>query len=886
MKKCFALLLALCTVLSSVVLVRAAQNGEHVAKTVEISVSDTGGNSGEYVDTPDIEMIIEGETASLGIARALYFNWYTNGLPPEVTVPTFDITDMDYVAFDLYLSRADALVGVPVCIELTSSGICDKNEDSVFLDLNEVATLADGWNSVRIPLSRFPKGGADRTRINFFRIFNNGQVVLNPGELWVAKLKNFGFGTDADGVTQTLPFDRNAGDYRDGKLRDYAAVRRTTLTPPSVAPGAFMVTHTAKAPIDLSTYKYVDLTMHVTGAKAFRNIKFEMELTSSGTCDTQETNFTGFFDNVVEGWNTIRLPLSAFTRKVGGGADMSKINYIRLYSIGTEDRTLADEVTIEFAKFTFSDAGDVNWQECSFGVGKNATLPEEIKMIAGQDVGENDTLMFADGAKEIVYELTMDHIKADALYVTMTTGGEDLLLQIAHKNAPAHYVTVVGEQSTDPRGTYVYDLSKYINPYKFMTSGYKMYMRIADADPTNGNGGQIRKETPITISVEYSDWEEEGEYIWVTPVYPTDNDENDPHTISLFDCNAAIAGFDMDWYDYQAGYSSISYTLGKWKEIDKETGEEVEVKNTGTILSFTTAIWSGYDTIDATKMDTLEFWFYVSDKDALAAAGFQDNAMELTSSGEPDNEEINWRMSAILEQCTQDGWNAIRLPFLEATGQTGKIDLSRVNFFRWYFINAMNLPEQPITIKIDNIRLTDYVAQEREKVRPTVEALVRKIEAAVAAVPEWDDDNIGVVAEYKRNAETWRAQYSSLKAEYEALEPIPQELAKELGAQKLLLKLNRWLERYRKYKPDDYIAKDEHKPLGPGNTGETLPLGPGVIDQLKPGDVTEVVIDPIDQEKDNEGNDTLLIVLVAAPIVIVIAIALYSLLTRRAKKHR
>jgi hypothetical protein len=298
-------------------------------------------------------------------------------------------------------------------------------------------------------------------------------------------------------------------------------------------------------------------------------------------------------------------------------------------------------------------------------------------------------------------------------------------------------------------------------------------------------------------------------------------------------------------------------------------------------MSFTTAIWAGYDTVDATKMDTLEFWFYVSDLDALAAVTFADTAMELTSSGTCDQEEINWRMSDILKQCTQDGWNAIRLPLHNPTGQQGKIDLSRVNYFRWYFVNAMNLPEQPITIKIDNIRLTDYEAQEREKVRPTVEALVRKIEAAVAAVPEWDDDNIGVVAEYKRNAETWRAQYSSLKAEYEALEPIPQALAEELGAKKLIFKLSRWLTGYDKYDDTVYVT-----PIDPVDKGQLTPLGPGHIDQLKPGDVTEVVIDPIDQEKDNEGNGTLLIVLVAAPIVIVIAIALYSLLTKRAKKHR
>jgi hypothetical protein len=160
MKKLFVMLLTLCTVLSCLPPVAAAVN---VAQTIEIAAPGGAGNSGEHIDTPDIEMVIESTAGTLGIARALHFNWFTNGLPPEVTVPTFDITNMDYVAFDLYLSRADALTDIPVCIELTSSGTCDNREDSVFLKLNEVTTLTDGWNSVRIPLSLFPTGGADRT---------------------------------------------------------------------------------------------------------------------------------------------------------------------------------------------------------------------------------------------------------------------------------------------------------------------------------------------------------------------------------------------------------------------------------------------------------------------------------------------------------------------------------------------------------------------------------------------------------------------------------------------------------------------------------------------------------------------------------------------------
>lgn len=803
MKKFSALLLSLCIMLSCVVSVAAVEHEdrERVAHTMEIAVPSGAGNSGQYVDTPDVELIIESEAELLGVAEALHFNWFTNLLPPKVEYPIFDITGMDYVAFDLYVSRADALTDVPVCIELTSSGTCDMQEDSVFLSLNEVTTLVDGWNSVRIPLSLFPRGSADRTRINFFRIFNIGQVRLNQGEFWEAKLKNFGFGTDADGVTQTLPFDKRAGVYKNGMFRDFAAVRKTTLRAPEVAPGDFMVTHTTEQPMDLSNYQYVDITMRITGIKDFRKIKMEMEVTSSGACDVKENNFTGFFDNVVEGWNTVRLPLSAFVHTVGGGADLSKINYIRLYSVGTEDRTLDGEVTIEFAKFVFSDAADVNFKEYTFEVGKDATLPEWVTMVSGQDADENDHCMSADGSGEIVYKLSMDYIPPSYAYVTMTTGGDDLLLQVSDRNKPDHYRTIVGENSTDPRGTYVYDISKYITMPSFKATGFTLYLRVADADPTDDGGGQLQKKTPVTISVGYSDWPLDCDFpLIVCPPFETDGEENE-HTIPLFDCNFKLGGFELDYDDKMAGAASLSYTLGRWKAIDEVTGEDIEVTQIGQAnFQFETEASIGYDTIDATRMDTLEFWFYVSDKDALASVTFADNAMELSSSMQPpDSEEISWRLEDILAQCTQNGWNAVRLPFSAASGRAGEIDLSRIRYFRWYFVMAQNLPEQPITIKIDNLRLTDYIAQERERVRPTVQALLDTIEGAMADIPEWDKKDPDVVAQYQQNADDWRALFSSLMDTYEALEPIPKALAKELGAYKLLLKLSRWITNYDKY---------------------------------------------------------------------------------------
>ena len=862
MKKLLALLLSLCLLVTSTVCVAAAaqKDDRPVAHTTEIAAPKGPESTGEYVDTPDAELVMQQDVGTWGLAHAIYFYWFSNQAAPGVTPPVFDITGMDYFTFDLYVSDADALRGVQLGFELTSGGTCDMQEDFFLTSLDKFTTLQDGWNTVRIPLSVFPSGDADRSRINCFRIFNFDPVTVKEGTRWLVKLRRLGFGTEADNLAMTLPLDKDLGVGCSGTVNSFPAVRRTTLAAPTVSPGAFMVTHTTEQPLDLSDAKYVEIAMHVTGAAAFRQIKFQMELTSSGTCDVQESNFTGFFDHVVEGWNFIRIPLSALVHKVGGGADLSAVNYVRLYSIGTEDRSLASAVTIDFAQLTFTDAADINYQEYTFEVGKAATLPPEITLVAGQNAGENAECLFADGSNEIVYQLDMRNIVPSYIYVTMTTGGEDLLLQIgALRDDPRYYKTIVGEESTDAQGTYVFDVSKYFGVSHF-TGGY-LFLRIADADPTDGNGGQIRKDTPVTVAVGYSGWKETP-FIEVVPPYDGDVPE-DEHTIPLFDCNAEIGGFQLDWDDKMAGTSSLSYTLGSWAGIHPQSGEEIIVTQNGQAnFKFKTETYTGYDTIDASGMDTLEFWFYVSDKDALAAANFADTAMELTSSGTCDEEEISWRMADILAQCTENGWNAIRLSLSNPTGRQGRIDLSRVNYFRWYFVLATNLPEQPITIKIDTIRLTDYEKQERARVSPSVEAWVGQLEAAMAEIPAWDKETPEIVSQYRQHAEEWRAQYTAFKDEYDAMEPIPQSVAEELGAKDLLRQLSQWFKNYDSYDDTVYVTpipKDDEKVFVAGGLPPEEPL-----------------------PDDDQGNGMLWIIGIAAAIVI--AGAVVSVLQIKKKK--
>ncbi len=828
MKKILAMLLALCMIMSCMTLVVSAAEGEeeHVQNEIVIDAPAGDGNSGEHVENTGVlvsrEITAGDEGKKLGVAEIAHFNWYSKDA--KIDDLSFDITGMEYVEFELYVSRADALTGVPFCFELTSGGICDKEEDS-FIEATEAwmmdkdgNALKDGWNTIRVPLSKFPAASADRTRINCFRIFNNGEVNLNANETYTIQMKSFGFGTEADGIVHAVPFDSDYG-VGGGDMLDHKASNVTTLAAPKVDPGAFMVTYTTEEPMDLSTYKYVDITMKVSNPEAFKQIKFEIELTSSGECDVEENNYTGFFDNPTKGWNTFRIPLSAFNNRKE--ADLTKINYIRFYSIGTEaDRSIDEDVTIEFTKFRFSDAGNVNFKDYSWSAGKEAALPEGVTLVSEKNFGENDNCIFADKTTEIIYKVELDTIDPSWMYLELTTGGRDLLLQVGDKNKADAYKTIVDtsdEEKTSPTGHYVINIASYMPMSALKAVGYVFYIRVADVTTEDGSGGQITKASPVTLSVGYSAWEVPEGYVKITEEMIIADEEEmmaNEHSIPLFGCNKEIGGFKVDYDDFKGGSSSLAYTLGTWTEVDKTTDEEIEKKQDGQSgFTFKTIDYAGEESIDASGMDTLEFWFYCSNREALNAAGFADNAMELTSAGTCDKEETCWRLTDILGQCTQDGWNEIRLPI---TGNA--TDWTRLNYMRWYFISASNLPAEPVIIKIDNIRLTDYVKQQQELQKPIAEAMAAKIEEKVGSIPKFDDEDASIIAQYEANKDAWQALYDELNEELTGLNSVAQDLVSDLGAKKTLGNIRTWLRNYNNYVEDlannPPAGGDENPPVG------------------------------------------------------------------------
>lgn len=332
----------------------------------------------------------------------------------------------------------------------------------------------------------------------------------------------------------------------------------------------------------------------------------------------------------------------------------------------------------------------------------------------------------------------------------------------------------------------------------------------------------------------------------------------DEHTLPIFDCSVPLGEFTVDTTDYKAGGSSLCYILGNYTDA---AGNPISA-NGQSMFTFTFDQVTGRSSIDASDMDTLEFWFYVSDVKALEAIIFGDTGLELTSAGRCDSEEICWRLPDILAQC-RDGWNEIRLPFSTASGQG--IDLTQMDFLRFFFVNAQNLPEKPITIKIDNIRLTDYEAQAAEQYRPEIEEMYADVVAKIADIPAWDEEDPAIIAQYEQNGAAWRTLYDEILSEYEALPSLAQTLGDEIGLKREINQLKRWVERYEKYAKGDASGEGEDDPSQGEEQG-------GDQDGEQP---------TVDQPA---YNKTMIVIIATSAVACMIAdVAVYALLRKKDK---
>lgn len=282
---------------------------------------------------------------------------------------TYDISGMQYIMFDLYVSDAATFNAAPLCIEISSSGTCDHQEIAVTGAVGGlILGLKDGWNTAKINIgaltSKTPganpdiAGDFDPAKWNYFRMFNAGELRVGAEGLTVA-IDNFGFAPadpasegnssgeasalDAEEMTRTdtsVPlFGCNSswGSFildREDKVAGSASlsyIMSAPMTARKVLPEA--VDATGMDTLEMDLY-FSDL--------AIMDINFgeaTFEMSSSGVPDGAEKYI--FFADLFKairgpkvGWNHVAVPIAQMkdadiAKK--GTFDIKSIDHIGIY---------------------------------------------------------------------------------------------------------------------------------------------------------------------------------------------------------------------------------------------------------------------------------------------------------------------------------------------------------------------------------------------------------------------------------------------------------------------------------------------------------------------------------------------------------------------------
>ncbi len=225
MKKSLAIVLCVLMLVSSLTVVSFAEQEEAPAR-VEITSGSTidgwsnnsGADSGIAVPAINTEIDDEGKGAvAITLTGEVYPNGGYNNPAGKGTKPTnglklaykagedkpkginkYDLTGMNYIVFDLYLSDASVLSGKKMFFELTSAGSLDKKEICWEMSLDELKgdTLTDGWNHFEVALdsnnrTTDTEGPFDSTQWRMLRFYNGDG--FDAGEGYIFAVKNVYF---------------------------------------------------------------------------------------------------------------------------------------------------------------------------------------------------------------------------------------------------------------------------------------------------------------------------------------------------------------------------------------------------------------------------------------------------------------------------------------------------------------------------------------------------------------------------------------------------------------------------------------------------------------------------------------------------------------------
>lgn len=336
----------------------------------------------------------------------------------QITFDPVDVSAYDHVHVWVYIddpALISTTAGNPQ-FELSSSGKCDNSEMN--WDLKGYNWKA-GWNELWLAFSDAnysdgSTGKVDVKAINFCRMYlfteSDAQVTIKIDgiEFSTGKIVDGSLKVDLTSGSGTTAFGPEAYIKADLKAGAVAVIFQKNF----------------ENKMDISKFAengYIKMAIWASADVAFNDAQFEF--TSSGTCDQAEINFNLNTKALKAGWNTVYFAVKDAGKTPGtsGNADLTAINFSRLYALAKND------ATIKIASVDFGTAKE-------FGIlGDFTALDAAIKNAENKvtlDTARNITYSYAtksvydtalSAAKNLSRELTKDdQAKIDAAAKALT----------------------------------------------------------------------------------------------------------------------------------------------------------------------------------------------------------------------------------------------------------------------------------------------------------------------------------------------------------------------------------------------------------------------------------------------------------------------------------
>ncbi|MBO5279249.1 MAG: hypothetical protein J6B06_07150 [Lachnospiraceae bacterium] len=263
-------------------------------------------------------------------------------LVPELSQNSFDLSEYDYIYTWIYLTADDLAAGDS--IELSSSGLKDKEENAVRFNTWNHDKLKVGWNEVMVSVDEFvytTGGELDYADLNYIGVVlrsASGELTAVVSEMYAVKSVDFEDKNSSGDQTIMGNGKLNRGDI----IYDFAEAAAQKQN------GVWTLSAELEKPAQPGYYTYLCAEIYIENKELLSRQQAYLTISSSKAEKAQELSYRLTKQSLQEGWNTVFLPIvdfrmSGYSYTEDGYAGLCDLLNIRRIGIQWSVRAQSDE---------------------------------------------------------------------------------------------------------------------------------------------------------------------------------------------------------------------------------------------------------------------------------------------------------------------------------------------------------------------------------------------------------------------------------------------------------------------------------------------------------------------------------------------------------------